>query len=290
MLRRYGISFQPSGFVSKDWVTLAAWIGLVFYMIRLRRGYMLYLSSPVRTENDSRRDYAVEHSVPTTEELETPLQKQISKHSAKEKSLKPEMQVKIGEVSTYLIIAMSCYIYVSTTHQLKPTTLLVNIIFFLITPLVYIYALRNEMLIAAKTSYRVWLSFVLLLFIFYAFRKLILMGEFSNFLRFWAPLGVSAICLWVGQRGLARIIKPATEEGSCDTIPWIFMCIGMFLGFFIAGKATHDFLTTFWPNIPHYEIRWALPCSLGAIAGSIAGGLAFSFVGFFVEAIRQTRK
>ena len=289
ILRIRGIYFQPPEFVSKDCFTLIAWIGILYYMMRVRQQYMLYVSSRIRAEHDSMSDYPGDYSE-TTEETERPIQRQTSNHSVKDISLQPEIQIEIGEVLACLIIVMSCYLYFSGSGQLRPTTLIVSIIFFIIIPALYVYALSKENLKVAKISYRAWLSCVLLLFIFYGFRKLILMGQFSSFLYFWAPLGVITICFWVGQRGLTRIIEPNTNEGSCDTIPWISMCIGIFLGFFLGGRITHGFLALVWPHIPHYEVRWALPCLIGSIAGGIVGGVVSSFLGFLIEAIRQSKK
>ena len=206
--------------------------------------------------------------------------------------LRPHIQIWLGKFGAcsaiiygfYLIIIHKFYMVVITP---PPNMLFMLFLFFtldFVIPGIYVYGLTYGKINITKLSYGVWLAFVVIYFLFEGFCKLILMGDFSEFATFWAPLGIITIFWRVGLRGLDRVTKPETEKKNLDDVSNISMYIGVFLGFFCGGKITHDLLASYWPDMPHYDkLRWVLPCFGGAIAGSFVGAYIGAFIGYFVN-------
>ena len=119
---------------------------------------------------------------------------------------------------------------------------------------------------------------------------LVLQGNFSDFLTFWAPMGIVVLMWKVGLHGLKRTLRCDQEPSNWDSVSGICTYLGMFLGFFCGGKLTHDILKVFWPTVPHYDkVRWILPCFVGSMLGLAAGVYLGAFLGSFVAFLVRDR-
>ena len=218
-------------------------------------------------------------------------------HECKETSIKPTTQILLGKIGVALVIAYS--IYMTIVHKVYmilaggfPVKYMLIILlcfaFAFLLPLVHLFALTGKKVRIARTVYYIWLFSALVPFIFVGFQKVILLGYFSNFLTFWAPVGTVTIFLWAGTRGLRRITNIQIDDNAIDTVSHLLMCIGIFYGFFGGGKIAHGILTAYWSEIPHYDkVRWGLPCLVGAIGGSLFGAYVGTFIAYFVEQFRR---
>jgi len=305
ILRLQGIYFKPDKFTTRDLFTLVAWITLALYIIKLRSPYIQFLSCGGTSVKENEED---EESAPTDDYR--PFGREMCKSHEQIRfgqtfntfSIKPETQIQMGKFAASLVIIYATYllvihrIYMAVARGISAKYVGVAAIYltlgFLI-PIGYVWSLVYRKLRSARIVYRIWLVFVLLAFVFVGFHRLILMGDFSDFLPFWGPLGVTTIFWWVGVRGLTRIEEPETESKHANTVSNISMYIGMFLGFFCNGKITHDLLASYWPDVPYYYMRWFLPCLVGGIAGScigaFAGAYAGAFLGFFIDRLQKAK-
>ena len=128
-----------------------------------------------------------------------------------------------------------------------------------------------------------------MLFILARFAETVLRGNISLVIRFWGPVGIAAIFLAVGLRGIKRTVSATPLTTQDDNVPNILMYTGILMGFFGGAKMTSGFLISFWSNVPSYDLfRWALPCILGGIAGAFLGGFLFPILVFAPYVILTT--
>jgi len=295
ILRWQGIYFKVPETGISDWFTLSLWVFLLVYVIKLRSAYVQFiLCDNVQTRKAQQA---------TPDNLLAPYQitgssenKGVSDPS-RPPSLSPGIQIQLGKLgaafvliySTYHIIIHKFYLAIVAGIPAKfVTVFVVCSAFGYAVPIVYLCGLVTKRLAIARTVYRIWLVFVLGFLLFIGLEELVLKGDFSAFLSFWMPLGIVTILWQVGLQGLTRIMKPEATGKWFNTASSILMFIGMFLGFFCGGKITHDFLASYWPDIPHYDrLRWMLPCFTGAVAGSSVGAYVGAFIGSLIDQLRK---
>jgi hypothetical protein len=297
ILRWQGIYFETLETAVNDWFRLGLWALLLVYVIKLLSPYMQFISS------NSTQAYKAQQAMPDSlldpHQIIESCDDEKAGDSSQSVRLRAETQVQLGKLGAAFILIYSTYyvivhrIYLAIVIGVPAKFIRFAVISFTFAyaiPVFYLCGLATKRLRIAKMGYRIWLIFVLGFFLFVGFRELVLKGNFSIFPTFWGPLGIITIVWWVGVRGLTRIVEPQTKSAECDTIANISMYIGIFLGFFCGSKITHDFLASYWPEIPHYDkVRSVLPCLVGAAAGSLLGGYVGAFIGAFIERLQKAK-
>lgn len=191
-------------------------------------------------------------------------------------AMKPETQIKIAQFLACLTIVLIALVLVSAYHLWPLSGLL---LFYLLVLATYIYALKNKKLRLARTSYRIWLS---LLIIFTLFMLLKLFGSFSFFLIVWLLLGLITIFLGVGARGLTRIVEPETATKDIDEIAGVTMYIFTLFGFYCGGKIVYSAFSH-WDLSLSPQLFFLCLLAGGALGGLFIGAPIGAFAGCLVS-------
>jgi hypothetical protein len=292
-----GIYFQPPNFVPNDVFTLAGWIVLIFYTVKLRADYLRFVCSngTLLAENHQ----GASNSCLSMHEEESDSNSNRVSHVSNTNYLTPHTQTQIGKLGAYLVIIYGLYLVIVNrfymiVFELPPKRFFFVLALFytlvFVIPGLYIFALTYRKRSIATVTCYIFLAFAVIRFLFEGIRKLVLLGDFSRFVSFWGPLGIVTIFWWIGYRGLKRLTASHMVKGECDTIMSLSMYIGIFLGFFCGGKIIHDFLSHFWPDVPYYDLlRWGLPCLAGGAGGSFIGSYIGAYIGYIIDKIIKAK-
>lgn len=295
--RMCGIYFQPPNFVPNDVFTLAGWIVLIFYTVKLRADYLRFVCSngTLLAENHQ----GASNSCLSMHEEESDSNSNRVSHVSNTNYLTPHTQTQIGKLGAYLVIIYGLYLVIVNrfymiVFELPPKRFFFVLALFytlvFVIPGLYIFALTYRKRSIATVTCYIFLAFAVIRFLFEGIRKLVLLGDFSRFVSFWGPLGIVTIFWWIGYRGLKRLTASHMVKGECDTIMSLSMYIGIFLGFFCGGKIIHDFLSHFWPDVPYYDLlRWGLPCLAGGAGGSFIGSYIGAYIGYIIDKIIKAK-
>jgi len=267
LLRNIGIYFRSPIYNFEDVFYIAVWIIALVYIMTLRSKYVAYIRKV--------RNHVLS--------CEGPITRLKTSHPEEIKNLGPEIQVRIGEIPAWLIVAFMGYLFIFRGPPDNLKVALMLSFFSFVVPAIYIYALRSKKLLIAKIAYFAWMIPVVLLFVASGLRELILLGNFSRFMLWWFPLALVAMLLRVGVRGLTRIVKPEMEATDTDTVGHILMLIGIFLCFFCGVKITHWIMPLYWEHFYSNQIARFSLCLLGGFIVSYPGAIAGAFLGSLTD-------